>query len=62
MLRSLAAGLSNKEIAKQVVLEEKTVANTLTNIFKEIGVNTRVQAALYYWGIWHKTDALEYEA
>lgn len=57
ILRSLAAGLSNKEIAREVALDEKTVANTLSILFKEFGFSNRIQAALYYWGIWHKQDA-----
>jgi DNA-binding NarL/FixJ family response regulator len=46
VLRSLAAGQSNKEIALQLNLAEGTVKNHLSNIFAKLGVLDRTQAAL----------------
>lgn len=46
VLRQLAAGKSNKEIATALDLAEGTVKNHLTNIFGKLGVLDRTQAAL----------------
>lgn len=46
VLRELAAGKSNKEIAVALSLAEGTVKNHLTNIFGKLGVLDRTQAAL----------------
>ena len=47
ILKELSKDLKNKEIAKKLFLSEKTVKNYITSIFKEIGVEDRVKAALY---------------
>ncbi len=46
ILRLVAAGASNKEIAAQLVITEGTVKNHLTNILGKLGVRDRTQAAL----------------
>ncbi len=43
----VAAGMSNREIAKQCGLSEHTVKNYIFNIFEKLGVSTRVELALY---------------
>jgi DNA-binding NarL/FixJ family response regulator len=40
-------GLSNKQIARQLGITEKTVKAHLTRIFERIGVTDRTQAALW---------------
>ncbi len=45
VLRLVAAGNSNRQIAIALSLSEKTVANHLTNIFNKIGVSNRAGAA-----------------
>ena len=46
ILEKVAAGLSNKEIAQQVFLTEKTVKHYMTNILQKLQVRNRVEAAL----------------
>ncbi|MCR5824542.1 MAG: response regulator transcription factor [Lachnospiraceae bacterium] len=43
----IARGLSNKEIAEQLFISDKTVKNHITGIFDKIHVKDRTQAALY---------------
>ena len=43
----LARGMTNRDIAKNLFLSEKTVKNHLNNIFKKIEVTDRTKAALY---------------
>lgn len=47
VLKLLAEGLFNKEIAYKLSISEKTVKNHVSNIFKKIGVSDRTQAAVY---------------
>jgi DNA-binding NarL/FixJ family response regulator len=46
ILRLLAQGLSNADIAQQLYLTEGTVRNYTSEIFKKLGVNDRTQAAV----------------
>ena len=47
MLRLVARGSSNPEIAATLVLSEKTVARHLSNIFTKLDVGTRTAAAAF---------------
>jgi DNA-binding NarL/FixJ family response regulator len=47
VLKLLAEGLFNKEIAYKLSISEKTVKNHVSNIFKKINVSDRTQAAVY---------------
>lgn len=47
VLKLLAEGLYNKEIAYKLDISEKTVKNHVSNIFKKIDVSDRTQAAIY---------------
>jgi DNA-binding CsgD family transcriptional regulator len=51
VLRLVAAGLTNKQIAGELYLSQKTVARHLSNIFVKIGVATR--AAATAWAFEH---------
>lgn len=47
VLAEIAGGRSNKEIARSLVLAEKTVKTHVSNILMKLGVQDRTQAALY---------------
>jgi len=53
VLRLLALGLSNRLIARDLHISEKTVKNHLSSIYAKIGATHRTQAALYalYFGL-----------
>ncbi|CAN5155781.1 response regulator transcription factor [soil metagenome] len=44
ILAAVGAGLSNKQIAKQLWLAEQTVKFHLTNVYRKLGVSTRTEA------------------
>lgn len=50
ILRLIALGGTNKDIAQKLDIAEKTVKNHISNIFSILHVNNRTQAALYALG------------
>ncbi|HEY6072915.1 MAG TPA: response regulator transcription factor [Anaerolineales bacterium] len=46
-LRLIARGLSNQEIAEEMVVHERTIAKYVSNILDKLQVANRTQAALY---------------
>jgi NarL family two-component system response regulator LiaR len=57
ILKLLADGLSNADIAKAMVITPKTVAYHITNIFEKLEVRSRHEAAA--WAHKHLPDNLE---
>ncbi len=51
----VAAGRSNDEIARDLVLSGRTVARHVANIYGKIGVHNRAQATA--WALRHKPHA-----
>jgi NarL family two-component system response regulator LiaR len=49
VLREIAAGKSNQEIAQTLVISEKTVKSHVTNILDKLHLADRTQAAVYAW-------------
>lgn len=47
VLKLIASGLFNKEIASTLEISERTVKNHVSNIFKKIKVSDRTQAAVF---------------
>lgn len=52
VLRLMAQGQSNKEIAGALTISEKTVKNHITSIFRKLSVEDRTQAVLF--GLKHR--------
>jgi DNA-binding NarL/FixJ family response regulator len=47
IVTKVAAGCTNKEIAKELSVSERTVKHHLTSIFDKVGVSTRLELALF---------------
>ncbi len=47
MLRLIAAGMTNSDIAGELFLSIKTVSRHLSNIFTKIGVSSRAAATAF---------------
>src|SRR5437879_6101399 len=47
ILKLLASGMANKQIAYQLSISEKTVRNHVSNMYEKLNVYDRTQAALY---------------
>jgi DNA-binding CsgD family transcriptional regulator len=47
VVRLVAEGLQNREIAKQLRLSDHTIRNYLFHIFDKLGVSSRVELVLY---------------
>jgi DNA-binding NarL/FixJ family response regulator len=48
VLHHAAKGLSNRDVAVRLHVEEQTVKNNLRSVYKKLGIYNHCQAALYY--------------
>jgi DNA-binding NarL/FixJ family response regulator len=55
VLRNIAAGMNNREIAEKMVISEKTVKTHVSNILSKLALEDRTQAAI--WALKHGYDA-----
>ncbi len=58
VVRCVAEGLSNREIAQRLGLTEHTVKNYLFRIFDKLGVSKRVEVVLYAYSLSNIADSL----
>ena len=49
LVERVAQGYSNREIASQLFLSERTVRNNISIIFDKLQLRDRTQIAIYYW-------------
>jgi len=49
VLREIASGKSNREIAETLYISEKTVKTHITNILSKLHLADRTQAAVFAW-------------
>jgi DNA-binding NarL/FixJ family response regulator len=47
ILKLIANGMANKQVAFRLKISEKTVRNHVSNIYEKLGINDRSQAVLY---------------
>ncbi|MHB8160143.1 MAG: LuxR C-terminal-related transcriptional regulator [Thermoleophilia bacterium] len=59
VLKSLAEGLSNVQLAERLFISERTVKTHIANIFRKLGFTKRLDAALYYRQLEEKSTTLQ---
>lgn len=60
-LHLIAKGYTPKKIASVRNISEGRVKNTLSVIYQKLGLHSRAQMALYYYGLWHVLEAEGWE-
>jgi two-component system, NarL family, response regulator DevR len=48
ILEHIAEGMTNRQIAEQMHLAEKTVKNYVSNLLAKLGMQRRTEAAVFY--------------
>jgi DNA-binding CsgD family transcriptional regulator len=51
VLRCIARGWMTKQIAGELGFEHHSIENLAGRVYRKLGVDGRLQAALYYWGV-----------
>jgi DNA-binding NarL/FixJ family response regulator len=59
VLRLIADGQSNRQIARQLAIGEQTVKTHVSSILTKLGLQDRVQAAIF--ALRHQTDSREHQ-
>lgn len=59
IIELVADGLKNREIADKLGISSKVVKNYLSKIYKKIGVNNRLELALWYEAKVHERSLLK---
>ncbi len=49
IIKLIAQGMSNKEIAQSLFLSEGTVRNSISVILEKLGLRSRTQLAIFYY-------------
>lgn len=60
-LQLIAKGHTPKQIANIRGISGARVKNTLQVIYQKLGLNSRAQLALYYYGVWHVLEEAGWE-
>ena len=47
IIRAVASGLANRQIAVEFGISEQTVKNQLSTLYQKVGVSSRTQLAVY---------------
>ena len=55
-LRYIVRGWSDRRIGERLCVREQSVKNISRRLYRKLGVDNHVQAALYYWGLWDTPD------
>lgn len=59
VLKLIAKGLSNREIAQTLFISERTVRNHVTSILSQLQLRDRTQAALFASSFWHQKQSVK---
>jgi DNA-binding NarL/FixJ family response regulator len=62
VVRLLAEGYQNREIARELRLSEHTVKNYLFRVFEKLGISSRVELVLYAVSSMHRGDGRKVES
>ena len=68
ILEQVAAGRSNKQIAREFWLSEQTIKYHLTNVYRKLGVSSRTEAARFAYdhglagGNWSSSDRNQHQS
>ncbi|WP_269538930.1 response regulator [Cerasicoccus fimbriatus] len=60
VLEQVAKGLTNKEVAVELKLSEKTVKNYFSNVLSKLYASRRTEAAALYWSYVRRREGFQY--
>jgi len=56
VLQHVARGWSNRKISQSLSLQDQTVMNTLTSVYRKLGLANRAEATRHYWGVFQMPE------